>query len=91
MILRTALFIAALSATTLAFAADIRASKTCAATLSPEGKLMYDAAAPNVKPDSELRDVIRSGAIGLVMTGKLSRDQAQANGPAAASCLRLLK
>jgi hypothetical protein len=52
---------------------------------------MYAAAAPNVKPASEMRDVIRSGAIGLVMTGKLSREQAQTNGPAVAGCLKLLR
>ena len=91
MIFRTTLMIAALAAATPAFAADTKASKTCAATLSPEGQLMYDAAAPNVKPDSEMRDVIRSGAIGLVMTGKLNREQAQANGPAVAGCLSKLK
>jgi hypothetical protein len=91
MMFRTTLMIAALAAATPAFAANIKASKTCAAALSPEGKMMYDAAAPNVKPDSEMRDVIRSGAIGLVMTGKLNREQAQANGPAVAGCLSKLK
>jgi hypothetical protein len=91
MIFRTTLIIAALATAIPAVAADIKASKACAATLSLEGKLMYDAAAPNVKPDSEMRDVIRSGAIGLVMTGKLNREQAQANGPAVAGCLSKLK
>jgi hypothetical protein len=91
MLIRSTFMLAALIAATPALAADAKASKACAATLSPEGKAMYDAAAPNVKADSEMRDVIRSGAIGLVMTGKLSREQAQANGPAVAGCLKLLK
>ena len=94
MLLRSTLLLAALTTAMPALAADAKASKAakaCAATLSPEGKAMYAAAAPNVKPDSEMRDVIRSGAIGLVMTGNLSREQAQANGPAVAGCLKLLK
>lgn len=91
MLLRSTLLLAALATAMPALAADAKASKTCAAKLSPEGKAMYAAAAPNVKPDSELRDVIRSGAIGLVMSGKLSREQAQTNGPAVAGCLKLLK
>ena len=91
MLLRSTLLLAALATAMPALAADAKASKACAATLSPEGKAMYAAAAPNVKTDSEMRDVIRSGAIGLVMTGKLSREQAQANGPAVAGCLKLLK
>lgn len=91
MTFRTILMFAALAAATPALSADVKASKTCAAALKPEGKAMYNAAAPNVKPDSEMRDVIRSGAIGLVMTGKLTREQAQENGPAVAGCLKLLK
>ncbi|MEY2883903.1 MAG: hypothetical protein RL490_1627 [Pseudomonadota bacterium] len=90
MLFRVIVMAAALAATP-ALAGDVKASQSCAAKLTPDGKKMYDAAAPGVKPDSDLRDVIRSAAIPLVMGGSLTVDVAQANGPAVGQCLVLLK
>ncbi len=91
MILRTVLMLAALGLSAPTLAADAKASADCASKLPPEGKKMYDASAPAVKADSELRDVIRTGAIPLVMGGELTVEAAQAAGPAVGQCLALLK
>ena len=49
------------------------------------------AAAAKVKPGNNLRDVLMSEVRGLVMSGKLSRDIAQKNGPAVGECLKKLQ
>jgi hypothetical protein len=81
----------AVLAATPALARDEKAAAACAAKLTPEGKEMYNATAPDVKPDSDLRELMRSKAIPLVMFGTLTREAAQANGPAAGACAALLK
>jgi hypothetical protein len=68
--------------------ADAAAAKACASALSPEGRMMFEAAALKVKPGSNLRDVLMSEVRGLVMSGKLSREIAQKNGPAVGACLK---
>lgn len=78
-----------------AFAAPIPVQpadqKACTEALSPEARLMYDAAAPHMKADSDIRDVLRTNTRLLVFGGKLTIGTAQANGPAAAKCLALIK
>jgi hypothetical protein len=76
---------------TPALARDVKAANACAAKLTPEGKQMFEATAPEVKPDSDLRELMRSKVIPLVMFGSLTREAAQANGPAAGACAALLK
>jgi hypothetical protein len=76
---------------TPALARDVKAANTCAAKLTPEGKQMFEATAPEVKPDSDLRELMRSKVIPLVMFGSLTREAAEANGPAAGACAALLK
>jgi hypothetical protein len=53
--------------------------------------MMFEAAAAKVKPGSNLRDIMMSEVRGLVMSGKLSRDIAQKNGPAVGECLKKLQ
>lgn len=74
-----------------ALAADAAAASKCATTLSPEGKAMFKVSASSVKPDSAIPDVLRSNVAGLVIGGQMSRETAQANGPAVGKCLALLK
>jgi hypothetical protein len=76
---------------TPALARDVKAANACAAKLTPEGKQMFEATAPDVKPDSDLRELMRSKVIPLVMFGSLTREAAEANGPAAGACAALLK
>jgi hypothetical protein len=71
--------------------AEAAAGKACALALSAEGRMMFEAAALKVKPDSNLRDVLVSEVRGLVMSGKLSRDLAQKNAPAFGACLKKLQ
>ena len=71
--------------------ADPAAARACAGTLPAEGRMMFEAAAAKVKPGSNLRDVLMSEVRGLVMSGKLSRDIAQKNGPAVGECLKKLQ
>ena len=71
--------------------AEAAAGKACALALSAEGRMMFEAAALKVKPDSNLRDVLMSEVRGLVMSGKLSRDLAQKNAPAVGACLKKLQ
>ena len=70
---------------------DPAAARACAGTLPAEGRMMFEAAAAKVKPGSNLRDVLMSEVRGLVMSGKLSRDIAQKNGPAVGECLKKLQ
>lgn len=74
-----------------ALARDEKAAAACAAKLAPDGRAMYESVAPDVKPDTDLRELIRSKAIPMVMFGSLTREAAQANGPAAGACAVLLK
>ncbi|MBU6320579.1 MAG: hypothetical protein KGS00_13105 [Alphaproteobacteria bacterium] len=62
-------------------------ARACADALSAESRMIYDAAAPEVKPGEKPAGVIRAKTRGLVMSGKLARDGAQAKAEAAGACL----
>jgi hypothetical protein len=68
--------------------ADRAAADACAAKLPAESKLIYAATIGSVVPDANLREVVRSKTRGLVMEGRLSRNQAQSAAEAAGACLR---
>lgn len=89
--MKPALLLVLLIAATPSLARNDKAAAACAAKLTPEGKQMFEATAPDVKPDSDLRELMRSKVIPLVMFGSLTREAAQANGPAAGACAALLK
>lgn len=72
-------------------AAETGASAMCADQLSPEGRLMYDAALPAMKPNARVPEVLRARTAPLVMHGKLTRSIARANGVAVGRCLALLQ
>lgn len=74
-----------------ALARDEKAAAGCAAKLTPDGKAMYDSVAASVKPDTDLAALMREKAIPMVMFGSMTRESAQANGPAAGRCAALLK
>lgn len=74
-----------------ALARDEKAAAACADKLTPEGRAMFDSVAKEVKPDTDLRSLMREKAIPMVMFGSLTREAAQANGPAAGACAVLLK
>ena len=66
-------------------------AESCAAQLPPQGQMMFRAVSPHVKPDSDIRTLMREHVRPLVMTGRFSRDVAQENARAVGKCLVLLK
>ena len=82
------LSIAAMSG--LAFADTVN-SETCAAQLTPTGKAIYEAVAPSVEADTNLKKLLKKKVRPLVMSGNLKRKNAKANAPLAGKCLLLLK
>jgi hypothetical protein len=82
------LSIAAISGT--AFADEVKPD-ACAASLSPTGKTIFEAVAPSVEADTNLKELLKKKVRPLVMSGKLKRKDAKANAPLAGECLLLLK
>lgn len=80
--------VALLPATALAGKVE---AETCAASLSPPAKQIYDATAPNVTATSNLRQLVTEETRALVRSGKVSRADARANARAAGQCLQQLK
>ena len=75
---------------TLAFAGPPEA-EACAARLAPQGQVMFRAVAEHVKPDSDIPALMRDHVRPLVMSGRLSRQDAQKAAPSVGRCLMLLK
>lgn len=71
--------------------ADTMNSETCAASLTPTGKAIYEAVAPSVEADTNLKELMKKKVRPLVMKGKLKRKSAKANASLAGKCLLLLK
>lgn len=74
-----------------AHAADPAAAQACAAKLSPESKAIYDAAAPKMTPTTDMRDLLKSTTLGLIMQGEVKSADARPSAVAAAHCLHDLK
>lgn len=70
--------------------ADLKAANTCSASLSPQGKMIYDATQPRIKPGVKIADEIKAATRPLVMGGKMSRSEAQPAAEAAGKCLSLI-
>ncbi|WP_407049219.1 hypothetical protein [Methyloraptor flagellatus] len=86
-----ATFAAAALTTGGAARADLAAGAACAAKLPVPAKLVYDAVAPALKPDSVMKDVVIAQVRPLVLSGKLDRASARAAAEAAGPCLKLVK
>ena len=82
------LSIAAMTGT--AFADDAK-SGACVASLTPTGKAIFEAVAPSVEADTNLKKLLKKKVRPLVMSGKLKRKDAKANASLAGECLLLLK
>jgi hypothetical protein len=74
-----------------AIASDPAAATKCAGGLGPDARQIYDLVAPEVTPASNIKDLIVAKARPLVMSGKMSRDDARAAANQAGPCLKLLK
>ncbi len=69
--------------------ADAAAGDACAARLNDTGKTIYAAVVAANPTIQNLRDTVRSQARGMVMSGQLSRDQAENNAILAGECVRV--
>ena len=86
------LVIAALACALPAAASANRASaEACAASLAPEARLIFDAAAPSIAPNVEIRPVLEEKTRALVSSGRVSRSSARGSATAAGNCLRQLQ
>jgi hypothetical protein len=74
----------------VAFAGQ-REAETCASQLSTTGQMMFHAVAPYVKPQSDIRELMRRNVKPLVLAGRISREDARNNAQPAGKCLLLLK
>ena len=82
------LSIAAMSG--LAFADTVN-SETCAASLTPTGKTIFEAVAPSVEAETNLKELVIKKVRPLVLSGKLKRKDAKASVLLAGKCLHLLQ
>jgi hypothetical protein len=74
-----------------AIAADAAAATKCAGKLGPDARQIYDLVAPDVTPDSVLKDLVMAKARPLVMSEQMTRTAARSAAMQAGPCLKLLK
>jgi hypothetical protein len=67
------------------------ASAACAATLPGEASMIYQATVPDIRLDSNIRDIVVKKVRAMVISGQVSRATARSSAIAAGECLRLLK
>ena len=72
-------------------AANRAAADACAASLAPEARLIFDAAAPSITPTAEIRPVLEEKTRALVSSGRVSRSSARGSATAAGNCLKQLQ
>jgi hypothetical protein len=78
----------ALSFSVLTARADRAAADRCAAQLPANAKLIYASVIGDVKPDANVKDIVRSKTRSLVISGKLRRGEARGAAEAAGTCLK---
>ncbi|MCC3247080.1 hypothetical protein LG047_17470 [Methylocystis sp. WRRC1] len=70
--------------------ADQKAADACAARLPKNSAAIYSASAAKYSPGSDMRDIVKGVARGMVMSGALGRDDARPAAEAAGACLKLM-
>ncbi|MEY2758219.1 MAG: hypothetical protein RIR33_1997 [Pseudomonadota bacterium] len=71
--------------------ADAEKANACRTKLTPIGQKMFDATSPHVTRSSQLPELLRTHVSSLVLSGKISRSDAEANAQSVGACLRLLR
>jgi len=71
--------------------ADVEKANACRTRLTPIGQKMFDATSPHVTRSSQLPELLRTHVSSLVLSGKISRSDAEANAQSVGACLRLLR
>ncbi len=80
-----------LAAIPAAASANPASAAACAATLPGEASVIYQATAPDIRPDSNIRDILVKKVRAMVISGQVPRATARSSAVAAGECLRLLK
>ena len=83
--------VALVLSTSLAQAGNKAAADACYSQLAAGPRQIYDLIAREVKPDSDIKALLVSKLRPLVMSGKLDRATANADGASAATCLAVLQ
>jgi hypothetical protein len=65
-------------------------AEVCASALPAEARTIFEAAAPLMTKDSDMRAVISKGTIALVKAGRVARASAPDSAKAACQCLKRL-
>jgi hypothetical protein len=68
--------------------ADTAAATACAANLTGDARVIFDATLPEVEPGVDLRAVVTARTRSLAMAGEIDRDTARQSAGAAAKCLQ---
>jgi hypothetical protein len=71
--------------------ADKQAADSCAASLQPGPKAIYDGTVANLGSGQKAGEVMKGQVIELVKSGKVQKTSAKSDAQAAGQCLKLLK
>jgi hypothetical protein len=71
--------------------ADQKAADACSGALSPEAKMIYDAAAPDFPSAPDPKAEVKAKVQDLVAQSKIGRVNARTNAMAAGDCLKKLR
>jgi hypothetical protein len=71
--------------------ADIGSATDCAALLTVEQKLIYKSVLPDLKPQADLRALVRSKTIELAKAGRLKMSSAPDDAKIAHRCLKMVR
>jgi hypothetical protein len=71
--------------------ADRAVAESCAQSLSPEGQTIYRAAAPLMRPGTDIAGLLREEIRPMVLGGQLGIATARSQARAAAACLQALQ
>ncbi len=70
--------------------ADPAGGEACSRTLAPPALLIYRAAAPDMRPDTDMRRLLHSKVMPMVIMGDMNQSTARPAAIAASTCLREL-
>lgn len=71
--------------------ADPKKAQSCAGSLQPESKLIFEQSAADVSAGGDIKSILASKTRALVIGGKVTRSTARPSAEAAGECLKLLK
>jgi hypothetical protein len=70
--------------------ADQVSGEACSRTLPPAALMIYRAASPDMRPDTDMAKLLRRKTMPLVMMGEMNQSTARPAAIAASTCLRQL-